>query len=132
MKKAFVLLLILSHLFATSGFSMSIHECGGVNSYTVLNMHFGETCECDHASETMDDGCCSDKKVVVKVIAKDKISSKTTSVKTKVQLFAPYVTQPLTNYKCAVLAANRSTPRIEYPPHRYSPPLYIMYGVFLI
>ncbi|MEQ1732225.1 MAG: hypothetical protein ABL940_01045 [Bacteroidia bacterium] len=132
MKKAFVLLLILSHLFATSGFSMSIHECGGVKSYRLLNITLGEICECDHATETMDDGCCSDKKVVVKATAKDKISSKTLIVKSKVQLFVPYVTQPLSNYKCAVLAANTSTPRVEYPPHRYSPPLYIMYGVFLI
>jgi hypothetical protein len=132
MKKAFVLLLILSHSFATSGFSMSIHECGGVKSYSVLTIHIGETCECDHATETMDDGCCKDKKVVVKAIAKDKISTKTLLVKSKVQLFTPYVIPLLNNYKCAVLAANTSTPRIEYPPHRYSPPLYIMYGVFLI
>lgn len=132
MKKAFVLLLILSHLFATSGFSMSIHECGGVKSYTLLNITLGEICECDHATETTDDGCCKDKKITIKAVVKDKISSKTLFVKSKVQLFVHYTTQLLSNYKSVVLAANTSTPRIEYPPHRYSPPLYIMHGVFLI
>ncbi|MBC7412478.1 MAG: hypothetical protein H7331_08505 [Bacteroidia bacterium] len=132
MKKLFVLLLILTHLFATSGFSVGIHECGGVKSYSVLNIQIGETCECDHATEHEDDDCCKDKKVVVKAVAKDKISSKALFVKNKVQLFAPYIAQPLTNYQSAVLLANTSTSRIEYSPHRYSLPLYIMYGEFLI
>jgi hypothetical protein len=132
LRKAFVLVLILSHLFCTSGFSINVHECGGQKSFTLLCLHFGETCDCDHASETMDDACCKDKKIQIKPQIKDKIICKTVIVKHKINLFIPYAYNVVNTYKPLVLLNNSGVLKTEYHPPRYMPPLYILYGALLI
>ncbi len=131
MKKIFAVLLIFSHLFATVGLSIGMHECGGQQSYKLYNYTFGEACTCYHATETQDDDCCKDKRIEVKPIIKDKLQTKVFVLKTKLQ---PLAFVNAVNYNLVPISAVQPLLVVlldKYPP-RYLPPLYILHRQFLI
>lgn len=110
---------------------MEVHECAGEKSYSIFGLSLTSLCECDHESHTHDDNCCKDKKIIVKADQKEKAISKVQFVKHSLDaiLTVPQIEfivkdQPLAEPKTFAFGT-------EYPPD-HSPPLYILYNVFLI
>lgn len=131
MKALISFFLIFSHLFSTVGFSMEVHECAGEKSYSIFGLSLTSLCECDHDSHKHDDNCCKDKKIIVKADQKEKATPKVQFVKHSLDaiLTIPQIEfivkdHPLEEPKTFAFGT-------EYPPD-HSPPLYILYNVFLI
>ena len=131
MKLSVSLFLIISHLFSTVGFSMEVHECGTERSYAIYGISLTSLCCCDHESEDHTKDCCTDKKTVVKGEFKEKISLKVFPSK---QLIEP-LEIPRSSFSINIDHEPVQTivPLLgaEYPPGS-SPPLYVLYRVFLI
>ncbi len=131
MKLFISIFLIFSHLFSTVGFSMEIHECGGEKSYSFFGISLNSFCECDHESEDHDDGCCKDKKTEIKAEHNDKQTHKEFIAKQLIQDLE--ISNPIefNNINVVLNGLNSLSFGIKHPPD-YSPPLYILYNVFLI
>ena len=131
MKLFISIFLIFSHLFSTVGFSMEVHECGGEKSYSFFGISLNSFCECDHESEDHDDGCCKDKKTVVKAEHNDKQTNKVFIAKQLIQDFE--ISNPIEFISRNVILYCHSSLAYgtKHPPD-HSPPLYILYNVFLI
>ena len=96
---------MFSHLFSTVCFSMEIHECGQEKSYSIYGVSLHESCQCDHESEDHDSGCCKDKTTIIK---------------------AKFI------YKDVVIKYPKSYAVGAKHPPDHSPPLYILYNVFIV
>ena len=131
MKVFISIFLIFSHLFSTVGFSMEVHECGGEKSYAVFGISLNSLCQCDHESEDHDDGCCKDKKTTIKAKHQDQQINKTIIAKKLIVDFE--INNPSEFiYKDEVINNSQTLAfGIKHPPN-HSPPLYILYNVFLI
>ena len=131
MKLFISIFLILSHLFSTVGFSMEVHECAGKKSYTFDGISFTRLCKCEHDSEKHSKDCCSDKKTIVKAEQKDKMTQKVVIAK---NIIEPFIFQQAFHFsKRDIIHSEKKSLAFgsEYPPD-HSPPLYILYNVFLI
>ena len=131
MKVFISIFLILSHLFSTVGFSMEIHECDGQKSYTFFGISLNSLCQCDHESKDHNRGCCKDKKTVVKAENKDKQITKVLLSKNFIESFE--ISRPIEFIDNAKPLNGRNSLAfgVKHPPD-HSPPLYILYNVFLI
>jgi hypothetical protein len=110
---------------------MEVHECGGEKSYSFFGISLNSLCKCDHESKDHSDGCCKNKKTVVKAEHNDKQTIKVFIAKQLIQDFDNSI--PIEFYsRHAVLNGHNSLSfGIKHPPD-HSPPLYILYNVFLI
>lgn len=130
--KLFVsIFLIFSHLFSTVGFSMEVHECAGKKSYSFYGISFTCLCKCEHDSKEHSKDCCKDKKTIVKAEQKDKMTQKVFISK---NLIEPFSFQNVFQFsrRDIIHSENKSLAfGIKHPPN-HSPPLYILYNVFLI
>ena len=131
MKKFTSILIILSFLASTAGFSMDIHHCGGKVSYDIFGLSLKKHCGCNHKKEAHPTKCCHDKKVEIKAEKKDKISAKTIAAKCSIKEVL-FFNKPLTTIAKAVFVFRHQSPlKAEHPPG-YSPPVYLRGGAFLI
>lgn len=131
MKVFISIFLIFSHLFSTVGFSMEVHECGGEKSYSFFGISLNSLCQCDHENESHDKGCCKDKKTTIKAKHQDKQINKTIFAK---KLIVDYdFIEPNVHISKNVIFNNPNSLAfgIKHPPN-HSPPLFILYNVFLI
>ncbi|MBK7763680.1 MAG: hypothetical protein IPI46_09945 [Bacteroidetes bacterium] len=131
MKALISFFLIFSHLFSTVGFIMEVHECAGEKSYSIFGLSLTSLCECDHDSHKHDDNCCKDKKVQVKADHKDKITVKAFYQKHFLDVFILPKQQFFVSETQALTQPKSFAFGTEYPPD-HSPPLYLLYNVFLI
>lgn len=131
MKVFISIFLILSHLFSTVGFSMEVHECDGQKSYTFFGISLNSLCQCDHESKDHNKACCKDKKTVVKAENKDKQITKVLLSKNFIESFE--ISRPIEFVNNPILLNGRNSLAfgVKHPPD-HSPPLYILYNVFLI
>ncbi len=131
MKVFISIFLIFSHLFSTVGFSMEVHECGGHKSYSFFGISLNTLCQCDHESEDHDKGCCKDKKTTIKAKHQDKQINKTLNAKNTLVDFD--INNPIVFFNEDVDFNNPNSLSFgtKHPPD-HSPPLYILYNVFLI
>jgi hypothetical protein len=130
-KKIFALILILSHLFSTVGFSMEVHECDGEKSYSLYGFSLNSFCKCNHESRHHSEGCCKDKKTIVKAEKNDKQIVKVFVAKHIIQDFEICTPLEFVNKNTIVNGHNSFDFGTKHPPD-HSPPLYILYNVFLI
>jgi hypothetical protein len=131
MKAILSIFLIFAHLFSTVGFSMEVHECAGEKSYSFFGISLNSLCQCDHESQGHDKGCCKDKKTIVKAKQHDKQISKTITAKNSLVDFD--INNSIEFFYKDVVINNPSSLKFgtKHPPD-HSPPLYILYNVFLI
>lgn len=131
MKNIFALILIFSHLFSTVGFSMEVHECGSHKSYCLYGISIGRLCKCDHKDIKHSDDCCKDKKTVIKAEHSDKQINKVFIAKQLIQDFEIDIPIEFNNRNVVLNGRNSPSFGTKHPPN-HSPPLYILYNVFLI
>ncbi len=130
--KLFVsIFLILSHLFSTVGFSMEIHECGREKSYSFFGFHISSACQCNHESKDHKKDCCRDKKTIVKGELKEKITAKVILTRSTTELNVAENKTTCIQKNTPCNSKSLLPHGTEYPPG-YSPPLYLLYNVFLI
>jgi isochorismate synthase EntC len=110
---------------------MEVHECGGEKSYTFYGISLNSLCECDHESKEHDKGCCNDKKTTVKAEKSEKQINKIIIAKnTLVDFDINYTTEFIVK-DIIIHNPNSLVFYTKHPPN-HSPPLYILYNVFLI
>lgn len=120
MKKGIALLLILTHLFSSVGFSMSIHHCGKNVSYKIGKLELNKNCKCKVEAKTKSSKCCKNEQVIVKADKKDKSSSQS-----RIQLSIHAITlcpQALTSFSVEALPASLVHFPAKAPPGNTSPP----------
>lgn len=110
---------------------MEVHECAGEKSYSIFGLSLNSLCECDHDSHKHDDNCCKDKKVQVKADQKEKITPKVQFAKHTLDVILPIPTIEFVIDDTPLAEPKSFAFGTEYPPD-HSPPLYILYNVFLI
>ncbi len=76
MKKGFILLLILTHLFSVMGFSMAIHQCHTDVSYQVFGISLNKKLICMD-EETTITKCCKNYKINPNANPLNKLNFKT-------------------------------------------------------
>jgi hypothetical protein len=110
---------------------MDIHECGGEKSYAIFGVSLSSVCQCDHDSEDHDTACCKDKTTTIKAKHQDKQINKTISAKNTLVDFD--ITSPIEFVKRDVAIKYHTSFAFstKHPPD-HSPPLYILYNVFLV
>ena len=62
MKLVFAIVLILTHLFSTVGFSMDVHVCGRKKGYSIYGIEINGHCGCNHKNVKHANNCCKNKK----------------------------------------------------------------------
>ncbi len=122
---------MFSHLFSTVCFSMEIHECGQEKSYSIYGVSLHESCQCDHESEDHDSGCCKDKTTIIKAKHQDKQITKTLTAKNTLVDF-DFKSPIEFIYKDVVIKYPKSYAVGAKHPPDHSPPLYILYNVFIV
>ena len=110
---------------------MNVHECAGEKSYSVFGLSLTSLCECDHDSHEHDDDCCNDKKIQVKADQKEKITSKVHFVKQTLDVIIAIPQSEFVINDQALPESKSLAFGAEYPLD-HSPPLYLLYNVFLI
>ncbi len=131
MKVFISLILILSHLFSTVGFSMEIHECNGEKSYSFFGYQLSSHCECNHESPAHKKDCCKDKKTIIKADLKEKMSNKLVIAKSCVEIVDLKQIAAFSDNEINQKGASHSAFGAQSPPG-HSPPLYLLYKTFLI
>ena len=130
--KLFVsIFLIFSHLFSTVGFSMEVHECAGKKSYSIYGISLHNLCGCEHDSKEHSKDCCKDKKTVIKADNKDKQSNKVIASKNPIEPIEISQSIVFVDRDIQCIGINSLAFGTKHPPD-HSPPLYILYSVFLI
>ncbi len=120
MKKGIALLLILTHLFSSVGFSMSIHHCGKNISYKVGKLELNKHCKCKVEPKAKSSKCCRNEQVIVKADKKDKSSSHS-----RIQLLIHTLTlypHTLTSFGIEALSTSLVYFPTKAPPGTTSPP----------
>jgi hypothetical protein len=110
---------------------MEVHECAGEKSYSFFGFSLNKTCKCEHQSKDHKEGCCKDKKTIVKAEQKDKIGNAIFAGKKLISLFSTTDAKSLFREDAFFNELKLIAFGSEFPPGR-SIPLHILYGVFLI
>ncbi|MFM2225324.1 MAG: hypothetical protein RJA07_1526 [Bacteroidota bacterium] len=130
MKKITLLLTLFLYLSTTVGFSLTVHHCGGKNSFQLFGLNINKHCKCDHEKENHSTKCCHDKLVILKTNKNDKNTNKSFTLKfhsNKLVAFLPY------QIATAFTTNNFPLPTfVSESPHGHSPPIYILHRSFLI
>lgn len=130
MKKGTILLLLISHLISSVGFSMNVHLCGGSKkSFSLFGLSIGAICKCNHQSHQHSNNCCKDKKIEIKSIKKE-VNVKSLIVLKTFQL------EGLIQYPLSQKFENKVTVKFvkfyNWHPPNFSQPIYILNRVFRI
>lgn len=129
MKKALVILLLISYTLCAFGVSINFHHCSGHLKYVTLKDNQKKKC-CK--KKVMPPGCCKDSQVKFKKSGSDflgKQSELSFQTILLADLPAPcgFPVNTTRVYKVAEKNINNNS-----PPDVYYPPLYILNEVFLI
>lgn len=130
MKHFILLLLFISHLFSTVGFSMNEHQCGRKKSYSFFGVSLPSSCKCNHLQNKHKRSCCKDKKVFVKAETNDKLVKKAFLLKKEINEKPFLVANQLYSQK-NIYSLHKINFQTEFSS-THSPPLYILHNVFRI
>lgn len=120
MKKGIALLLIITHLFSSVGFSMSIHHCGKNVSYKIGKLELNKKCKCKVEVKAKSSKCCKNEQVIVKADKKDRSSSQS-RIQLSIVSFSVF-TQALTGLSNEAFPSQKVHSSTKGPPGNTSPP----------
>lgn len=111
--------------------SLEVHECEGEMSYAIFGISLNSFCQCDHESEDHENSCCKSEKTTIEAKHIDKQVSKVIVANIQMVDFdinkpSEFIFKNLVNNNPNSLAFGT-----RHPPD-FSPPLYILYDLFLI
>lgn len=130
MKRILIIAFLNLYLLSLVGLSVNVHHCAGQISYQIFGLSTNNGCDCDHQNKNHTSSCCHNEQIEIKSIDNNQMASSTCLAKNNwIFILEPYLT-----FNCEInnsITLFKKVIKPEYPP-RYSPPIYILNGVFLI
>jgi len=122
----------LIYLLTTVGISLSIHQCQGKTSYSVLGFNINKTCQCSHIDVIHQSKCCNTKKITL-----EKNNTDNFSPKTSCQIFLSGFQMAMLNDPAVLLSPihsgiNFTASYVKDPPDMEVCPLFIFNRSILI